>query len=239
MKNKQILFILLCISLFSFALSVNADGGQQSYPIPQLYPIGQVPNQNTNPYQYQNNYNYNVQPQQYNVTPQQQYYYPYQQQYQQTQPQYQQQYQPQQQYYYSPEYYFTQPYYDPNSGLYFYPISEQPNSNPSRPALPYNQNGNTIVFKQMNPNGSLNLTWTIRNTTREDWGRSNVDIKCLSGCHLLTDPNRTLWDIPHTVPRNEQLTFSVNIWQPMYGETMTFAMVAGSKTLYTFTVNPN
>ena len=241
MKNKQILLILLCIGLFAFTLSANADGLQQSYPVPQLYPVGQVPPQTTYPYQQQDTYTYPVQPQNY-VTPQPQYYYyPYQQYQPQYQQQYQQpqQYQPQQQYYYSPQYYFTQPMYDPATGLYFYPISEQPTPYSTRPSVPYGREGNVIIFKQPNPDGSIQLTWTISNTTREEWGRSNVDIKCVSGCHLLSDPTRMLWDIPHTVPRNEKLTFSVNIWQPMYGETMTFAMVAGSKTLYTFTVNPN
>ena len=238
MKNKEFITILLLISLFAITSAAIADGlapvqNQQSYPVPQLYPIGQAPapNYNPQPYNYQpqpQQYNYQTQPQQYNY--QQPYYYPY-----------QPQYQPQPQYYYSPQYYNnTQPIYDPNSGLNFYPITGQPQYfYPTQQAYPYGNDRNVIVAKNWKSNGSVDLTWTIRNTTNEDWGRSNVDIKCISGCHLLTDPNRTLWDIPHTVNRNNQLTFTVNIWQPMYGETMTFAMVAGSKTLYTFNVNPN
>ena len=210
MKNKELLTILLLISLLAITSAAIADGlapvqNQQSYPVPNLYPIGQAPAPNYNP---------------------QPYYYPY---------------QPQQQYYYSPQYYNnTQPIYDPNSGLNFYPIpGPQQYFHPTQPVYPYGNDRNVIVAKNWKPNGSVDLTWTIRNTTNEDWGRANVDIKCISGCHLLTDPGRTLWDIPHTVNRNNQLTFTVNIWRPMYGETMTFAMVAGSKTLYTFNVNPN
>ena len=226
MKNKEFITILLLISLFAITSAAIADGlapvqNQQSYPVPQLYPIGQAPapNYNPQPYNYQpqpQQYNYQTQPQQYNY--QQPYYYPY-----------QPQYQPQPQYYYSPQYYNnTQPIYDPNSGLNFYPITGQPQYfYPTQQAYPYGNDRNVIVAKNWKSNGSVDLTWT------------NVDIKCISGCHLLTDPNRTLWDIPHTVNRNNQLTFTVNIWRPMYGETMTFAMVAGSKTLYTFNVNPN
>ena len=236
MKNKALITFFLLIILSIFTTAASGDGlapvqNQQSYPIPQLYPVGQAPAPGYTPQQY--NYQpqsqqYNYQPQQYNY--QQPNYYPY-----------QQQSQPQQQYYYSPQYYNnTQPIYDPVSGLYFYPITgQQQYTYPSRPSFPYGNDSTVIAAKNWKPNGSVDLTWTIRNTTREDWGRSNVDIKCISGCHLLTDPSRTLWDIPHTVNRNNQLTFTVNIWQPMYGETMTFAMVAGSKTLYTFNVNPN
>ena len=232
MKNKERIIIAALISLLAITCAAAADGlapiqNQQSYPVPQLYPIGQAPapNYNPQPYNYQpQQYNYQTQPQpNYNQQP---YYYPNQ--------------QPQQQYYYTPQYYNNQPIYDPNSGLYFYPINDQQQyTYPSQPAFPYGNDRNVIVSKNWKPNGSVDLTWTIRNTTREDWGRSNVDIKCISGCHLLTDPGRTLWDIPHTVNRNNQLTFTVNIWNPMYGETMTFAMVAGSKTLYTFSFNPN
>ena len=238
MNNKNLINILLFITLLISASAAAGDGlapvqNQQSYPIPQLYPVGKAPAPGYTPQQY--NYQpqsqpYNYQPQQYNYNFQQPYYYPY-----------QQPSQPQQQYYYSPQYYNnTQPIYDPVSGLYFYTINEQQQySYPSQPTYPYGNDSNVIIAKNWKPNGSVDLTWTIRNMTREDWGRSNVDIKCISGCHLLTDPSRTLWDIPHTVNRNNQLTFTVNIWQPMYGETMTFAMVAGSKTLYTFNVNPN
>ena len=236
MKNKVILIFTFVICILTAVPSVIADGqnpiqNQQSYPVPQLYPIGQVPNQIYSP----NNQQYTPQPQQYNQQPY--YYYPDQQPYQPYQP-----YQPQQtqpQYYYGPEYYNTQPIYDPMSGQIFYPINNYPNQYPYQPGNPYGNDRNVIVGKQWNPDGSVDLTWTIRNNTREDWGRSNVDIKCISGCHLLTNPNRTLWDIPHTVHPNGMLTFTVNIWQPMYNETMTFSMVAGSKTLYTFNVNPN
>ena len=231
MKNKQALFIILIISLFVMTSAAAGDGlapiqNQQSYPIPQLYPIGQVPAPNYNPQPY-NPQPYNPQPQPYNPQPQ-----PYN---PQPQP-------------YNPQPYYPnrpqdrnnpQPYYDPYSGRYFYPIVDPQNPQPSQPAYPTGNDRNVIVSKHWKQNGSVDLTWTIRNTTPENWDRANVDIKCISGCHILTDPNRTLWDIPHTVKRNEQLTFTVNIWQPMYGETMTFAIVAGSKTLYTFNVNPN
>ena len=63
-----------------------------------------------------------------------------------------------------------------------------------------------------------------------------IDILCVSGTHLLTNSKRTRWDIPYTVKRNGTLSFTVNIRQPYQGDTMTFAMVAGSKKLYTFTV---
>lgn len=235
MNNKAILVITFVMCILAGVSSVIADGlnpiqNQQSYPVPQLYPIGQVPNQIYDP----NNQPQTPQPQpqQYNQQP---YYYPNQQPYQPYQPQ-----QTQPQYYYGPEYYNnTQPIYDPMSGQIFYPINNYQNPFPYQPANPYGNDRNVIVEKHMNSNGSVDLTWTIRNNTREEWGRSNVDIKCISGCHLLTNPSQTLWDIPHTVHQNGQLTFTVNIWRPMYSETMTFALVAGSKTLYTFNVNPN
>ncbi len=131
------------------------------------------------------------------------------------------------------------PYYDPNSGYNFYPVPQ--------PQYPYgpqynnqeNQNSNVQVSAQWKYNGTLDLTWTIKNVTNEDWGKKNIDIKCTGGTYLLTDPNRTLWDLPYTVNRNDRLTFTVNIRQPgPYDDAMTFAIVAGSKTLYTFSVRP-
>lgn len=235
MKTRTIILLITLLSLLSFTCAVFADGlnpvtnqqYQQSYPVPQMYPIGQVPNQNntqnnTNPYNYYN-------PQQ---NQQQQYYYP------QNQQQY---YYPQNQQPYYPYYDPTQPIYDPISGQYFYPINPDPYPYPyqPQPVYPPNQDYNVQVSKRWNSNGSVSLNWMIRNITSENWDRKNVDIKCVSGCHLLTNPNQTLWDIPYTVNRNEMLSFNVNIWEPMYGETMTFAMVAGSKTIYTFNVNPN
>lgn len=135
-------------------------------------------------------------------------------------------------------------YYDPNSGYTFYPVQPQQPQQPQPPAGPQPnnqgyQNNNVQVSAQWGRNGTLDLTWTIKNVTTEDWGKKNIDIKCIGGCYLLTDPNRTLWDLPYTVNRNDRLTFTVNIRQPRpYDDAMTFAIVAGSKTLYTFSVRP-
>lgn len=137
------------------------------------------------------------------------------------------------------------PYYDPNSGYYFYPIQQQPQQ-PQNPGWPgpngqgnQNSNNNVQVSAQWSYNGTLDLTWTIKNVTNEDWGKKNIDIKCTGGCYLLTNPNQTLWDLPYTVNRNDRLSFTVNIRQPgPYDDAMTFAIVAGSKTLYTFSVRP-
>ena len=65
MKNKELLTILLFISLFAITSAAIADGlapvqNQQSYPVPNLYPIGQSPAPNYNPQPY----NYQPQPQQ-------------------------------------------------------------------------------------------------------------------------------------------------------------------------------
>ena len=232
MKTKIILLSITLLSLFILASIAGADGNvpswntqnQQSYPIPQLYPIGQ--NQQNQP---QQPWNPN-QPQQNPPRPPEPKPQPY-----------------------------PGPYYDPWSGLYFYPIDDgtqhpyppyQPYNpyppyppyqpyNPYPPYDPGNRNSNVQVSKQWKNNGSIKLTWTITNITNEYWDRKNIDIKCTSGCHLLTKPERTLWDIPYSVNRGGQLSFTVNIWNPMYGETMSFAIVAGSKTLYTFNVNPN
>ncbi len=128
------------------------------------------------------------------------------------------------------------PYYEPNSGYYFYPVQPQ---NPQRPQPnnPGNPNSNVQVSTQWRYNGTLDLTWTIKNVTSEDWGKHNFDIKCTGGCYQLIDPNRTLWDLPYTVNRNDRLTFTVNIRQPgPFDDPMTFAIVAGSKTVYTFSV---
>lgn len=133
-------------------------------------------------------------------------------------------------------YYPYYPVYPNNPCCPGYPCDPVSPTYPSYPNYPYN---NVQVSKQWAANGSINLNWTIQNITKENWNWKNVDIKCISGCHLLTNPRQTLWDIPYTVQRGGQLSFTVNIWQPMYGETMTFSIVAGSKTLYTFDVNPN
>ena len=227
MKHRIFTTLLLGLIAAFSAASVYADGyqnsqprqNQQTYPIPQLYPIGQVPNQNYNPAP---------------AAPQQ-YYYP------QQQPLPQPQYQPYQPWQQTQPYYYEGPYYEPISGQYFYPINNNntPNQYPVQPYYPTGQDRSVQVNKQWNSNGSVNLNWLIRNVTNENWGKKNIDIKCISGCHLLTNPNQTLWDLPYNVQRGETLSFSVNIWQPMYGETMTFSIVAGSKTLYTFSVNPN
>lgn len=252
MKNHY--FILTVILAFSILLSASAalaDGlapvtNRQSYPIPQIYPIGQYPNQNNyqgpaapNPqYQYQPPQSYNQQPWQYE--PQPQYYNPQPWQYE-PQPQYyypqqpwQQQENPPQSYYYNQD-----PIYDPYSGMYYYRLNDYQGPFPYQPSGSGYQNRNVQTSRQTNYDGSVNLNWVIRNVTNEEWGKKNVDIKCTSGCHLLTNPNQTLWDIPYSVPRNGTLSFTVRIWQPMYGETMTFSIIAGSKTLYTFNVNPN
>ena len=225
MKKPSSLFLILIICLFFTVPSVLADGlppisNQQSYPVPQLYPIGQYPNPNYNPGPVNPKPQYPSQPPQTNpYEPQQQYYYP----------------QPWQ----GPYPYDQNMVYDPYSGTYYYIINNDPGPYPFQPSYPYYPNRNVQVSKQLNYDGSLSLNWLLRNVTNEDWGKKNVDIKCISGCHLLVDPNRTLWDLPYTVPRNGTLSFTVNIWQPMYGETMTFSIVAGSKTIYTFDVNPN
>ena len=245
MKTRNIFLFFILISLFTMTAAVHADGNtpywytqpQQTYPIPQLYPIGQIPQQNTQPRQSQPRPSYPVYP-----DPQQP----------QPRPSYPVYPEPQQ-----PEYkpYPNQgPIYDPWSGLYFYPINEDDpyqnqnpyqNQYPNRPYEPYqpyypgNGYSNVQVNKQWSYNGSINLTWTITNTTNEYWDKKNIDIKCTSGCHLLTKPERTLWDLPYSVNRGGQLSFTVNIWPPMYSETMSFAIIAGSKTLYQFSVNPN
>ena len=229
MKAYYSLFFVLILCILCSVSSVFADGlalitNQQSYPIPQLYPIGQYPNQNYNPgtvNPYPPQYNQPQQPQ-----PWEQQRYP--------QPYYPQPYNPQ------PYDYDQNMIYDPYSGMYYYIINN--NQDPylyPQPSYPYYQNRNVQVSKQTNYDGSVSLNWLLRNVTNEEWGKKNVDIKCISGCHLLINPNQTLWDLPYTVPRNGTLSFTVNIWQPMYGETMTFSIVAGSKTLYTFDVNPN
>lgn len=230
MKAYYSLFIVLILCILCSVSSVFADGlapitNQQSYPIPQLYPIGQYPNQNNYPGPANPNPPQNNPPQQYQ--PWQQQYYPQQ--------------QPWQQQYYSQPYYYDQnTIYDPYSGMYYYKINNDQWSYPyQQPSYPYYQNRNIQVSKQTNYDGSVCLNWLLRNVTNEEWGKKNVDIKCISGCHLLINPIQTLWDLPYTVPRSGTLSFTVNIWQPMYGETMTFSIVAGSKTLYTFDVNPN
>ena len=132
------------------------------------------------------------------------------------------------------------PYYDPNSGYYFYPVKPQQPQQPQwpQPNRPGNPNNNVQVSTQWRYNGTVDLTWTIRNVSTEDWGKKNFDIKCTGGCYLLTNPNQTLWDLPYTVNRNDRLSFTVNIRQPgPYDDPMTFAIVAGSKTIYTFSVS--
>lgn len=245
MKKTSALFILTILCLLACFSAAAADGNrvtfyptvpqqnnrqQQSYPVPQYYPnTQQKPYNNPGSGQPQT-----AQP--YTYDPNSGYFSPFLR---------------------EPGPQMNQPYYDPISGLYFYPINNAPNPGPvapqpvqpqpyqpqpyypSYPYGQYNQNGQAQVSKQWNGDGSVNLTWTIRNVTAEDWARSNVDIKCISGCHLLKDQGRILWDLPYTVNRNGMLSFTVIIWNPVYGESMTFAMVAGSKTLYTFTVYPN
>ena len=245
MKNT-LLILLTAICVLAAVSVVSAESGlypigqyqQPSYPSPQYnQPVQQDPYyyQNYNsPYYY---YPYYSQP---TATPtpvptQQPYYY----QYTQPQPYYYDPYYQQNQYYQPQPYYQQQPYYDPNSGYYFYQLSpQQPQPPYVAPQQPGYQDPNVQASTQWNNNGTLKLTWIIRNTTAEDWARSNVDIKCIGGCYLLTNPDRTLWDIPYTVRRNDKLSFSVNIRSNFPGETMTFAMVAGSKTLYTFNVRP-
>ena len=287
MKNKLFFAAFVFVIFFYNICSVMADGPANSnnrmdrppYPIPQLYPIGQIPNRNVpgpafperhdekpsisgqgqkSPSQWQheemppapkpepgNSYPWQHEdppapkPQPYNPPvpnrqesqpiPQ----FPF---YPNTGPQYNW---PPQQQPGIPYYYNREPMYDPYSGQYFYWIENEPVPYSYPIPNPYGQNREAQVRKQYNPNGSVILNWLIKNVTNEDWGKKNVDIKCISGCHLLTNPNVTLWDIPYSVPRNGTLSFNVCIWQPMYGENMTFAIVAGSKTLYTFNVNPN
>ena len=249
MKTKNILLLFTLISMFLLTSIAEADGNlpiwtpqnQQSYPIPQLYPIGQNQQQNQ---------------------PQQQWFPNPPQQNPQRLPEQRPPQNPQRPPEQKPQplpYPGQGPYYDPWSGLYFYPIedeSQQPyfpyyQYQPYQPYYPYepyvpyqpynpgSSYSNVQVSKQWKNNGSINLTWTITNITNEFWDRKNIDIKCTSGCHLLTKPERTLWDIPYSVNRGGQLSFTVNIWRPMYGETMSFAIVAGSKTLYTFNIDPN
>ena len=236
MKNKFGILMIICLIFLTASAIVSADGGNsgywqnygQNYPVPQYYPNGQ---QNTNTYNYP-----------YYSTPQPQY--------QQNQIQLQNQLYPIQNNnntypynQYDPgnsRYYYQCPYNYSWSDTDFYWIGDDQNCWPYQPYYPYYPGNNSVqVSKQWGFNGSVNLTWTIYNTTNENWYRTNIDIKCVAGCHLLTNPNQTLWDIPYTVNRGGPLSFTVNIWPPMYGETMTFTIVAGSKTLYTFNVNPN
>ena len=251
MKQKAIILSIILV-LFAFsAAAVSADGwggtggtttqppvyyqqqpnNQQSpwnfYPLPNQPQQQQQPQQQTQPYYYTQPYYQQPYP-----TPQPYYQQPYENQ----QPYYQQPYQNQQPYYQQP-YTDPQPYYWCNP----YPCEPAP-VYPQYPDNSYNygpsgyQNGNVEISEQWRKNGTIDLTWTIRNVTGESWPRTNIDIKCISGCHLLTK-NQRLWDIPYTVNRNEKLSFTVNI-RAGYGDKMTFAMVAGSKTLYTFDVYP-
>lgn len=250
MKNRifSLLTAILCVLIIeSFAA---ADAGlypigqqqSQSYPMPQYQnpqpqQQQQQPQQNGygNPYYNNPYYNNPYYSNPYYNNPYYNYpYYPYG-----SQAPTQQPYNPQ------PNYNNQQqgPYYDPNSGYYFYPVQPQQPYNPRPNYGPQqnqgNQNNNVQVYTQWGPNGTLDLTWTIKNVTNEDWGKKNIDIKCTGGTYLLTDPNRTLWDLPYTVNRNDKLTFTVNIRQPgPYDDALTFAIVAGSKTLYTFAVKP-
>ncbi len=144
-----------------------------------------------------------------------------------------------------------QPYYPPNSTIPFYPINGGDNNQPyynyqpqpqylpqyQQPAPQYQPNTGSYprVSMAWNNDGSYRLTWTIKNTTNKGWSSADVDIKCVSGCELLRDQSRMRWDIPYTVERNGELTFSVNINQPYYnGYRMTFAMLNGGDWLYQF-----
>ena len=100
-----------------------------------------------------------------------------------------------------------------------------------------NNNG-VLVSTSWAGDRTLNLTWTITNNTNGPWPSSNVDILCAGGTELLTNPKRTRWDIPYTVQRGGQLTFTVNIYQPAPGQAMIFKMMDGGKTLYSFEVRP-
>ena len=160
-----------------------------------------------------------------------------------------------------PPFVCPQPYYDPSTGRwvqpiclndptnpqpvnpqpYYPPYNPQPYYPPYDPQPyypPYDPNPNVKVSRRSCWDGTVDLTWEIRNTTAESWSKANIDIKCISGSYLLTNPRQTLWDLPYSVDRNSTLTFTVNVTQESYYDSMTFAIVAGSKTLYTFTVNP-
>ena len=255
MKNRTLLILLTAFCVLAAAAAVSAESGlypigqytQPSYPNPQYSQPGQQnpyynPNYNS-PYY---NYPYYIAP---TPTPQptpDPYF--YQQQPNNPNPYYQ----PQQNYqqpYYQPQQNNRQPYYyDPNTGYYFYQFNQQPQAPYYQPQQPpqkpgpwgpggWYQDPNVQVTTKRNHNGTTRLTWEIRNTTAENWDKGNIDIKCISGCHNLANPNRILWDIPYTVRRGEKLSYSIDIRDPFPGETMTFAMVAGSKTLYTFNVH--
>jgi hypothetical protein len=242
MKTKFLCLFALSIVIFIFASSVYADGNhpgpnQQSYPIPQLYPITQYPNQNNYPGPVPNP-QYQQPPAPFSPQPWQNGPQPFD-----NKPQDRPNNPGPVPYPFQPNNTDMNRIYDPVSGQYFYHIPNDQDPYPYQYYYPQqyqnNQYGNVQYSKQYNPNGSVSLNWLIYNRTNENWGNKNVDIKCVAGCHLLTEPNRTLWDLPYSVPRNGSLSFSVNIWQPMYGESITFSIVAGSKTLYTFTINPN
>lgn len=258
MKKKVISILIALVISLSLASIVFADGsgwgvgGQQnyltggsSYQIPNFYPIGNYTDQYYSPNQYyydsytNNGYGYNNQYDGYSS------YYPVSQDLQ---------YYNCDSYYYNPCYSYSNydPYYSNSqycSGSCYcsncccqYAQTDSTYINyQAYPVNPYpvNYQSPANTSKQWTPNGSINLNWLIYNFTNENWDRSNVDVKCTAGCHLLTNPNKTLWDIPYTVQRNGSLSFTVNIWQPLYGEKMSFAIVAGSKTLYTFEVDPN
>ena len=231
MKHKAIILsiILALFAISSAAVSadgLNGSGGTTTQPPVYYY---QQPDTQQNPWNF-----YPIPDQQ---NPSQPYYYtqPYYQ-----QPYYQQPYENQQPYYQQPyqypQPYYQQPYTDPQPYYWYNPYPYQPGPvYPQYPETRY-QDQNVEVSEQWRKNGTIDLTWTIRNVTGENWPRANIDIKCISGCHLLTKDQR-LWDIPYSVKRNEKLSFTVNI-RPGYSDKMTFAMIAGSKTLYTFDVYP-
>ncbi len=135
---------------------------------------------------------------------------------------------------------YPQPYYQP----YYYqpdyqPYYPQPNQQPYYPQPAPQYQPNYASYPQVslgrNNDGSYRLTWTIKNTTNGGWSSSDVDIKCVSGCELLRDQSRMRWDIPYTVERNRELTFSVDINCPYYsGYRMTFSLLNGGDQLYMF-----
>ena len=239
MKNRIFLFLLALTGILMTASAAGADG---AYPVPRFYPIGQENPGYTPPVNYYNGQTVsdvpnNTQPYPYYYQNQNQYYYP---------PQQQQQ----NQYYYPPQNTQPnyqnpscgQPYYDPYTQQYYnvpcvpYQPPYQPYQPPQQPYRPQQQS-NVEVQTRQGKNNTLNVTWTIRNITSQDWNNKEVDILCKDGCGLLTG-RTTRWDLPYWVRRNDMLSFTVNTRQVWPGDHMTFQIIEGSKVLYTFSVYP-
>ncbi len=236
MKKITFVFLLLVVSVLISAVGSSADSGK-------LYPIGQQPSQPIPQFNPPGPGGHPGPPSQQPQQPKPQPWQPW----QQPQPWQPQQPKPQPPHPQQPQPWQPQPPkpQQPQPWQPQPPRPQQPQPwqpQPPRPQQPQpwqpgsRQDSNVSVTTQRSHNNTINLTWTIRNVTNETWGSKNVDILCTAGCHLLTDRNRYRWDLPYSVKRNGMLSFTVNIQPYRPGETMTFAMVAGKQTLYSFNV---